>query len=59
MSSFEAVWRILCFDIHYRYPAITHLHDHLENGQRIYFTDNNGKERIADPPTTTLLEFLK
>jgi hypothetical protein len=37
----EAVWRILEFPIHERYPTVVHLSVHLENGQRIYFTPGN------------------
>lgn len=38
INSNEAVWRILGFPIHDRYPAVQHLTIHLENGQRVYFT---------------------
>ncbi|GFQ71965.1 ATP-dependent DNA helicase [Trichonephila clavata] len=41
ISSSEAVWRILCFPIHDRFPPVMHLSVHLENGQRIYFTEDN------------------
>jgi hypothetical protein len=41
ISSNEAVWRILSFPIHERHPTVIHLSDHLENGQRVYFTENN------------------
>ncbi|KAF0720858.1 ATP-dependent DNA helicase, partial [Aphis craccivora] len=33
VSSSEAVWRILSFPIHERYPSVFHLSVHLENGQ--------------------------
>ncbi|KAL4084748.1 hypothetical protein QTP88_027663 [Uroleucon formosanum] len=59
ISSSEAAWKILGFHIHDRYPAITHLDVHLENGQRVYFTANNVAERIENPPTTTLQAFFK
>lgn len=29
----EAAWRILVFDIHYRYPSVERLHVHLEGGK--------------------------
>lgn len=32
---------------------------HLENGQRIYFTDQNVEEKIKNPPSTTLTAFFK
>ncbi|GFR28628.1 ATP-dependent DNA helicase [Trichonephila clavata] len=45
ISSHEAVWRILNFLIHERYPTVIHLSVHLENGQRVYFTEGNAAER--------------
>lgn len=39
ISSNEAVWRILGFGIHERYPTVQHLQVHLENGQRVFFTE--------------------
>ncbi|XP_073827769.1 uncharacterized protein [Musca autumnalis] len=59
ISSSEAVWRILAFPIHERYPSIFHLAVHLENGQRVYFTRNNIEERINNPTKTTLLAFFE
>ncbi|CAG9772259.1 unnamed protein product [Ceutorhynchus assimilis] len=59
LSSSEAVWRILCFSVHERYPTVTHLDVHLENGQRVYFTENNIADKLTIPPTTTLLAFFE
>ena len=58
ISSNEALWRILDFSIHERYPTVVHLAVHLENGQRIYFTDDNLQRRINEPPNTTLTAFF-
>ena len=58
ISSNEAVWRILDFPIQQRYPAIIQLAVHLENGQRIYFTENNIRERIQTPPKTMLTSYF-
>lgn len=58
ISSNEAVWRILGFSIHDRYPTVFHLSVHLENGQRIYFTEENAAERAVNPPKTTLTAFF-
>uniref|UniRef100_A0A8D9B6G9 ATP-dependent DNA helicase n=1 Tax=Cacopsylla melanoneura TaxID=428564 RepID=A0A8D9B6G9_9HEMI len=58
LSSSEAVWRILCFPIHERYPPIVHLSVHLENGQRVYFTTDNVEQRVQNPPKTTLMAFF-
>ena len=41
ISSNEAVWRILSFPIHERSPAVVHLAVHLQNGQRVYFSETN------------------
>jgi ATP-dependent DNA helicase PIF1 len=58
ISSNEAVWRILDFPIHERHPTVVHLAVHLENGQRVYFTEDNLHERVNEPPKTTLTAFL-
>ena len=58
ISSNEAVWRILEFPIHERYPTVIHLSVHLENGQRIFFHDGNAQERAESPPATTLTAFF-
>jgi hypothetical protein len=57
-SSNEAVWRILDFPIHDRYPTVVHLAVHLENGQRVYFTEKNLLEKVNEPPRTTLTAFF-
>lgn len=31
---------------------------HLENGERVYFTENNFQERLSSPPKTTLTAFF-
>lgn len=59
ISSSEAVWRILAFPIHERYPTVFHLAVHLENGQRVYFTSSNLAEKLRNPPRTTLLAFFE
>lgn len=59
ISSNEAVWRIFGFAMHERYPTVVQLHVHLENGQRIYFTEQNARERVTNPPNTTLTAFFQ
>ncbi|XP_044591486.1 uncharacterized protein LOC123269716 [Cotesia glomerata] len=54
ISSSEAVWRIFGFHIHERYPLVVH----LENGQRVYFTEENIVYKIANPKKTTLIGFF-
>ncbi|GFR17000.1 uncharacterized protein LOC104236095 [Trichonephila clavata] len=58
ISSNEAVWRILSFSIHERYPTVVHLAVHLENGQRVYFTSENVRARAMSPLPATLTEFF-
>ena len=59
VSSNEAAWRILEFPIHERDPPVQQLAVHLENGQRVYFTEDNALNRASgNPPKTTLTEFF-
>ncbi|CAL1292154.1 unnamed protein product, partial [Larinioides sclopetarius] len=58
ISSNEAAWRIFLFPMHERNPAVVHLAVHLENGQRVYFTDANVQERALNLPGTTLTAFF-
>ncbi|XP_062519604.1 uncharacterized protein LOC134194679 [Corticium candelabrum] len=58
ICSSEVTWRILDFPIHHRHPPVEHLYVHLENGQRVYFTEDNVRDRIAEPPRTTLTAFF-
>lgn len=58
ISTNEAIWRILSFNIHERYPTVTHLAVHLENGQRVYFTEQNAAQIALRPPVTTLTDFF-
>ncbi|CAK1594946.1 unnamed protein product [Parnassius mnemosyne] len=59
VSSNEAAWRLLGFPLHERHLTVTHLAVHLENGERVYFTERNFQERIASPPKTTLTAFFQ
>ncbi|GBN37313.1 hypothetical protein AVEN_114825-1 [Araneus ventricosus] len=59
INSNEAVWRILRFSIHDRYPTVVHLTVHLENGQRVYFTSDNAHERATQTPDTTLTAYAE
>jgi len=58
ISSNEAAWRIFGFEIHKRYPTVKYLAVHLENGQRVYFNDQNVHNRGENPPNTTLTAFF-
>lgn len=58
ISSNEAIWRIFTFPIHERDPAVIHLAVHLENGQRVYFTEETALQQALTAPKTTLTEFF-
>ncbi|XP_073821564.1 uncharacterized protein [Musca autumnalis] len=59
VSSNEALWRIYSFAIHERHPPVVHLAVHLENCQRVYFTEDNVLQRVDRPPSTTLTSFFE
>ncbi|XP_046668407.1 uncharacterized protein LOC124359579 [Homalodisca vitripennis] len=50
----EAIWRIFSFPIHERHPTVLHLSVHLENGQRVYFTESNGGAKFARSASTKI-----
>jgi len=57
--SSEAAWRILEYPMHERFPPVEQLAVHLENGQRVYFTEDTAREQASgDPPKTTLTGFF-
>ncbi|GFX68470.1 ATP-dependent DNA helicase [Trichonephila clavipes] len=58
ISTSEAIWRMLSFSIHERFPAVTHLDIHLENGPRIYFDPSNVRTVVENPRNTTLMAFF-
>ncbi|XP_029656318.1 uncharacterized protein LOC115231395 [Octopus sinensis] len=54
-----AAWRILDFDIHQSSAAVFGLDVHLENRQRVYFTENTAANVLKKPPETTFTAFFK
>ncbi|XP_067635181.1 uncharacterized protein [Eurosta solidaginis] len=58
VSCNEAIWRLFSFPIHERHPTVVHLAVHLEDGQRVYFTDANAGQRAEQKPATTLTNFF-
>ncbi|XP_055542911.1 uncharacterized protein LOC129728491 [Wyeomyia smithii] len=58
VSCNEAIWRIFSFPIHERHPTVVNLAVHLENGQRVYFTEANAAQRAERAPNTTLTSFF-
>ena len=58
ISSNEDIWRIFTFPIYERDPAVEHLAAHIENGQRVYFTEQTALQQALTAPKTTLSEFF-
>ena len=58
ISTNEAVWKILGFQIPNGHPVVEHLQVHLENGQRVFFNKRNSAKRAQQPPKSTLTEFF-
>lgn len=52
INSNEAAWRIFGFETHKRYPPIQHLDIHLENNERVYFTEQNASTIVENPRPT-------
>ncbi|XP_074363229.1 uncharacterized protein LOC141703685 [Apium graveolens] len=44
----EAAWRLLGYDIHYRYPSVERLPDHVEGGKNVTFNVNDTLEEVAN-----------
>ncbi|KAL8587188.1 hypothetical protein ACOMHN_013275 [Nucella lapillus] len=60
IGSIEAGWRLLGNDIHERFPMVQRLSVHLENGQRVYFRQDNAMDRAhGPPPATTRTAFFQ
>lgn len=59
ISTNEAVWRILGFEMHERSPTVVPLHVHLENFQRVFFTEQNAQQIAENPRKTTLTAFFE
>ena len=47
LSACEAVWRILAFDIHHRWPPIQRLSFHLPNQQLVVFRDSDRIDEVV------------
>ncbi|XP_074096348.1 uncharacterized protein LOC141525685 [Cotesia typhae] len=75
ISTSEAVWRILSFPIHERFPPVMHLAVHLENGQRaecilsvlpilnvitsVFHPNDFGPNEVRGPESFTALRTIK
>ncbi|KAE9524405.1 hypothetical protein AGLY_015126, partial [Aphis glycines] len=58
INSNELIWQIFGFKIHDRYPNVQHLHVHLKNGQRVYFSNDNVEKKVEKPSETILTTFF-
>lgn len=58
ISTVEAFWRIFHFSMHQRHPPVEKLAVHLENGQRVYFNEENALDLAENPRHTTLTAFF-
>lgn len=59
INSNEAAWKIFGFDTHKRFPAIQHLDVHLENNERVYFSEKNVSTVSEHQRPTTLTAFFQ
>ena len=60
VGSSEAAWRILDNAMHAHHPPVVQLAVHLENGQRVYFTEVTAMDKATDPaPRTTLTDLFR
>ncbi|XP_071715126.1 uncharacterized protein [Rutidosis leptorrhynchoides] len=59
VSSCEAVWRILSFDINHRNPTVIHLAFHLPDQHSIIFDENDLIETVLDEPSVNTSQFLE
>ena len=55
----EAIWRNFWLETHQRYPAVVNLAVHLENRQRVYFSEDTAHNLVQTPPESTLTDFFK
>jgi hypothetical protein len=58
LSPSEAVWRLLAFDIHKKFPAVIRLSIHLENQQSITFRDSSSLHNVVNYREMTNTMFL-
>ncbi|XP_071719496.1 uncharacterized protein [Rutidosis leptorrhynchoides] len=59
VSSCEAVWRILSFDINHRNPTVIRLAFHLPDQHSIIFDENDLIETVLDEPSVNTSQFLE
>ncbi|KAL3646345.1 hypothetical protein CASFOL_011525 [Castilleja foliolosa] len=60
VSSCEAAWRLLKFELQYKHPPVTRLSFHLENEHNIVYEENESIETVTGKPQTSMfLEWMK
>jgi hypothetical protein len=59
VSSTEVAWRILEHPVHEHFPPVFGLAEHLENGQRVVFNEQNAHKRAQGPAPSTTLSLLR
>ncbi|KAL3646403.1 hypothetical protein CASFOL_011583 [Castilleja foliolosa] len=59
VSSCEAAWRLLGFELKYKYPPVTRLNFHLENEQNIVYEEDENIEDVLKKSTVRISMFLQ
>ncbi|XP_071741006.1 uncharacterized protein [Rutidosis leptorrhynchoides] len=59
VSSCEAVWRIIKFDIHHHYPSVIRLPFHLEGQQQIIFDEEELIDEVLEKPSVSTSMFIE
>uniref|UniRef100_A0A0R0K7B3 ATP-dependent DNA helicase n=1 Tax=Glycine max TaxID=3847 RepID=A0A0R0K7B3_SOYBN len=58
ISPCEATWRIFCFPIHARKPAVERLHFHLPGQHNVFYEDDDDIDDILSKPCISESKFL-
>ncbi|CAA0830875.1 Unknown protein, partial [Striga hermonthica] len=58
VSSCEAAWRLLGFELQYKRPTVQRLSFHLKGQQNIIFEDDDDLEDVLNKPTVNESQFL-
>ncbi len=59
ISACEAVWRILKFDTHARYPNVVRLPVHLEGMNAVYYNPDEAEDALANGKNTALTRYFE
>ncbi|GFP91554.1 hypothetical protein PHJA_001299400 [Phtheirospermum japonicum] len=59
ISSCEAAWRLLGFELQYKYPPVTRLSFHLENKQSVVYEEDEDIEDVLNKKTVKESMFLE